>query len=174
MPNKRKVTKSKPRSSIVFRRLKKPKPVSLRSLGDLNGLEKARVASALDAAANLAAENLKNNENLMQKEKLKSPLAHDFLPDDIEALQSESKKKIRNRVANAMRLLNFIEGGCEDSDSKDTTPVTLSQMHARARSRSAHRRSAAMSQRNNDVCSNCLIRCRSRGHRPNIQRGDKK
>ncbi|XP_034667554.1 uncharacterized protein LOC117901051 [Drosophila subobscura] len=173
MPNKRKVTRSKSRSSSVFRRLKKPKPVCLRSLGDLNGS-----ASALDAAANWATENLKkkenSKENLMQKEKSKSPSVHDFLPDDIEALQSESKKKIRNRVANAMRLLNFIEGGCEDSDSEDPTPVTLSQMHARARSRSAHRRPAAMSQRNNDVCSNCLIRCRSRGHRRNIQKGAKK
>ncbi|XP_041452265.1 uncharacterized protein LOC121405516 [Drosophila obscura] len=163
MANKPKIAKSKPRSSVVARRVKKPNPVRLRSLGDLNELEKARVASALDAAANLATENLKE-----KKENL-----NDFLPDDIESLQSESKKKLRHRVATAMKLLNFVEG-FEDSDSDDiTTPVSLSQVLVRHRNRSAIRSLAAINQENNGFCSNCLLRCRSCGRR-NLQKCDKK
>ncbi|EDW34716.1 GL12814 [Drosophila persimilis] len=139
MAIERKVPRSKPRSSVAARRVKKPNPVRLRSLGDLKESEMIKVTSALNAAVNLASaeDNLKKNSD--------SPFC---LPDEAEMLRR--KQKMRRRVATAMKLLALVERGYVDSGFEHTAPVTLSEVPVRRRSRSATTATI-------DAASNCRI-----------------
>ncbi|XP_017154870.2 uncharacterized protein LOC108163865 [Drosophila miranda] len=146
MANARKGAKPrKPRSSVAARRVKKPNPVRLRSLGDLKASEMIKVESALHAATNLASKeaNLKENLNLILPDE-------DYLPDDIESVQSESKDKIQNRVDIATKLLGFVE-------SEDTTPLSLSEFLARCANRSATKSPDQEKTDDGDICQICEL-----------------